>query len=92
MKSSHEYIVFLEKRAEENLKKLPPKIKEKIIAEILKLKKNPKPTRTRKIIGSENYYRIRVGSYRIVYKIENKERQIKIFRIRHRKEVYRNLF
>ena len=48
MKSSHEYIVFLEKRAEENLKKLPPKIREKTITEILKLKKNPKPTHTKK--------------------------------------------
>ena len=92
MKSSHEYIVFLEKRAEENLKKLPPKIREKTITEILKLKKNPKPTHTKKIVGLENYYRVRVGSYRIIYEIENKEKKVKIFRIRHRKEAYRNLF
>jgi mRNA interferase RelE/StbE len=57
----------------------------------LNLKDNPKPTDLRKITSSENYYRIKVGDYRIIYDINYKEKRINIFRIRHRKEAYRNL-
>jgi len=45
----------------------------------------------RKISDSENYYRIRIGDYRIIYEIDEKRKKINIFRIRHRKEAYLNL-
>jgi len=44
-----------------------------------------------KIGGSENYYRIRVGDYRTIYEIDDKENKIDILRIRHRKDAYLNL-
>ena len=40
-----------------------------------------------KIKGNNNYYRIRVGNYRIGLKYENN--RIVIMRILHRKEIYR---
>ena len=36
----------------------------------------------------ENFYRLRVGSYRIIFKKEEKELLIIIIRIGHRKEIY----
>jgi len=83
--------IFIEKKAEKDLRRLPKNYQNKIIQKILNLKDNPKPIEARKITSSENYYRIRVGDYRIIYEINYKEKRINIFRVRHRKEVYRNL-
>jgi len=57
----------------------------------LNLKDNPRLIEARKITSSKNYYRVRVGDYRIIYEINYKEKRINIFRVRHRKEAYRNL-
>jgi mRNA interferase RelE/StbE len=85
------YEIFIEKKAEKDLRRLPKNYQNKIIQKILNLKGNPKPIEARKITSSENYYRVRVGDYRIIYEINYKEKRINIFRVRHRKEAYRNL-
>ncbi len=85
------YKVFFERNTEKDFKKTPKEIQKKIVPIIFKLKDNPRPFDVRKISASENYYRIRVGNYRIVYEINDKEKKVNIFRIRHRKEAYSNL-
>lgn len=85
------YKIFIERNAEKDFRKIPKAIRERINSIIIKLKYNPKPLSVRKISGSENYYRIRMGDYRIIYEINDKEKKINIFRIRHRKEAYSNL-
>ena len=83
------YQVLIEKKAEKDLKDLPSDFFRLIIKHILVLKQNPRPSGCRKIIGSENDWRIRVGSYRIVYEIQDKEKIVKICLVKHRKDVYR---
>ena len=39
--------------------------------------------------GEWNAYRLRVGSYRVLYTIEDATHRVVIYRIRHRREVYR---
>jgi mRNA interferase RelE/StbE len=51
--------------------------------------KNPRPQGSRKITGSKNDWRIRVGDYRIIYEIDAHAEIIRVMRIRHRKDVYR---
>lgn len=70
---------------------MPKEISRKIILMVGRLKENLRPSNVRKISGSEDYYRIRIGDYRIIYEISDKEKKINIFRIRHRKEAYFNL-
>jgi mRNA interferase RelE/StbE len=41
--------------------------------------------------GADDLYRIRVGAYRVVYSIHDDELEVLIVRVRHRREVYRNL-
>lgn len=36
-------------------------------------------------------YKLRVGDYRVLYTLENDARSIRILRIRHRRDVYKNL-
>jgi mRNA interferase RelE/StbE len=83
------YEILLEQAAEKDLKKLPAHIFKRIIPKIKELAKSPKPQRSRRIIGSKNDWRIRVGEYRIVYEIDTRAKTIRVMRIRHRKDVYR---
>ena len=59
-------------------------IKNKIIS----LASNPRPSGSLKLTAEEGY-RIRSGNYRILYRIDDKNRMIYIYRIKHRKESYR---
>ena len=76
MVKTPEYTVHLKKSAEKELKKLPD------------LKSKPVPAKAKKLKGKEGF-RIRVGDYRILYIIVEKELKIEIISIGHRKDVYR---
>jgi len=43
----------------------------------------------RKLYGSENAYRIRIGDYRVIYTVDDEVLVVAIERVRHRREVYR---
>jgi mRNA interferase RelE/StbE len=83
------YEILLERRAEKDLRKLSSEPFQRIIAKIQSLSENPKPQGSRKIIGSKNDWRIRIGDYRAIYEIDEKEKLVKIMRVRHRREAYR---
>jgi mRNA interferase RelE/StbE len=83
------YRVFLERAAEKQLKQLPAKLHDRVIEAVQALSKDPRPTRCRKLTGTDNDWRIRVGDYRVIYEIDEKAREIRVNRIRHRREVYR---
>ncbi|MFQ6119660.1 MAG: type II toxin-antitoxin system RelE/ParE family toxin [Methanosarcinales archaeon] len=53
------------------------------------LKENPLPRGVKKLKGTNNKYRIRQGNYRILYEIDKESKLIIIYRIKHRKKVYR---
>ncbi|MHB9013787.1 MAG: type II toxin-antitoxin system RelE family toxin [Ignavibacteriaceae bacterium] len=52
------------------------------------LSANPRPYGYKKLQDSE-FYRIRIGDYRVVYRIKDKELLILVIKIGHRKEIYR---
>ena len=83
------YRVLLEHAAEKDLKRLSSKIHGRIIAAIQALAHNPRPADCRKLAGSPNDWRIRVGDYRVVYEIADEIRIVRVNRVRHRREVYR---
>jgi mRNA interferase RelE/StbE len=68
---------------------LPVEEFHRIIPRIKALAENPRPSGSRKLSGSRNDWRIRVGEYRVVYEIEDDAEEIRVMRIRHRREVYR---
>lgn len=83
------YEVYLERSAENDLKRLPTSIFHRIIPQIKTLAANPRPSGCRKITGSKDDWRIRIGDYRIIYEIDEKAKAVRIMRVRHRREVYR---
>jgi mRNA interferase RelE/StbE len=83
------YEVYLERAAERDLKRLPAETFHRIVLHIRALADNPRPVGCRKLTGSENDWRIRIGDYRVVYEIDEGDRAVRVFRIRHRREAYR---
>ena len=83
------YRVFLERTAEKDLKRLSSEIHDRVIAAIRSLGHNPRPADCRKLTGSKNDWRIRVGDYRVIYEIADSIRIVRVNRVRHRREVYR---
>lgn len=83
------YEVYLERSAERDLKKLPADLFQRLVAHLKNLAIHPKPPGSRKIRGSVNDWRIRVGNYRIIYEVDEKAKAVRIMRIRYRKEAYK---
>ena len=83
------YRVLLERSAERDLRRLTPPIHDRVIAALQALADNPRPQGCRKLVGSVNDWRIRVGDYRVVYEIADVIRVVRVHRVRHRREVYR---
>jgi mRNA interferase RelE/StbE len=82
------YRVLLERAAEKDLARLTSAIHDRIIIAIQALATNPRPADCRKLAGSKNDWRIRVGDYRVIYEIADAIRVVRINRVRHRREVY----
>jgi len=49
----------------------------------------PRPPGCKKLRGGDREWRIRVGSYRIVYVIDDNAKILDVTRIAHRREAYR---
>jgi mRNA interferase RelE/StbE len=61
----------------------------RIVAKITALATNPRPHGSEKLAGYDDRYRIRQGNYRVVYEIDDSASQVTIYKIGHRREVYR---
>lgn len=81
--------VLLERGAEKDLSRLSAETHDRVIAAIRALATNPRPPGCRKLAGSKKDWRIRVGHYRVVYEINDRDREVRVNRVRHRREVYR---
>ena len=80
-------VTFLS-RAEKDLRKLP-KFDQIAVAQKIKLFSRPPIPHEEKLSGFSNAYRVRVGTYRIVYR--KLKTSIDIVTIAHRREVYKLL-
>ena len=67
----NQYKIEFSSAAFKQLKKLPIKVRTRIQTKIDDLADNPRPKGVVKLEDSDNGYRIRVGSYRVIYDIFN---------------------
>ena len=82
------YRIEVTPRARKDLRTLAKKERRRITEQIDALKTDPRPTGCKKLKGREDFYRIRVGDYRVVYQIEDEVLLILIVRVGDRKEIY----
>jgi mRNA interferase RelE/StbE len=64
-------------------------IRSRIARRIEALADQPRPADVKVLHGGDGDLRIRVGDYRIVYRVDGKKLIVLIIRIGHRREVYR---
>jgi len=83
------YAVLLEAAAELSLRRLDRSVFPRVVQALRSLASDPRPHGCRKLTGSDSDWRVRVGDFRIVYEIDDRRREVRIMRIRHRREAYR---
>ena len=81
--------VTLTRTARRDLRALPRNVLKRVDCRILALEKDPLPPGVEKLTGKKDLFRVRVGSCRILYRIERGELLVLVIRVRHRREVYR---
>ena len=85
------YRVELKPSVVESLAKIPLSDRKRLSKKIDSLAENPRPRGVIKLAGEENFYRLRVGDYRIIYQIHEDQLLVLIVRIGNRGDVYRHL-
>ena len=83
-----EYKLYITKRAQKELDKIPNPIAKNIVNRILLLSKNPHPASSKKLSGEDNY-RLRIGSFRALYTVGKKGKEITVLRVADRKTIYK---
>jgi mRNA interferase RelE/StbE len=84
------YRILIDARAAKQLEKLPKSIAERIDAAIAALSERPRPSGVKMLRGElKPGWRVRVGDYRVLYRIDDAAGEVKIFEIGHRREIYR---
>ena len=83
------YEIEISRSAERQLRRLDRAAQERVGAAIRALARDPRPRGSRKLQGYEDVFRVRVGSYRVLYSISGSTLIIVILKRGHRKEVYR---
>ena len=85
-----EYRILIKSSAAKEIEAVDAKIeRRRIVARILALARNPRPPGSEKLAGYVDRYRAREGRFRITYLIDDQRSEVTIFKIGHRKDVYR---
>ncbi len=83
-----EYKLFFKRSVKKDLLAIPTKDLKRILKKIESLGNNPRPAGCEKLSGQEKY-RLRQGTYRIIYSIQDFELTVWVVKVGHRKDVYR---
>lgn len=85
-----EYRVSLKASAAKEIEALGTKAdRQRVVQRIQQLAADPRAPGAEKLAGYADRYRVRQGQYRIIYLIDDKSREVTIFKVGHRKDVYR---
>ena len=79
--------VRVAKSAERELKTIPSPTLERIAKAIASLANDPYPSGCRKLAGVRDSFRVRIGAYRVVYRVVPDT--VTVLKVAHRASVYR---
>jgi mRNA interferase RelE/StbE len=82
------YKITIKRSAAKELNDIPKKDLGRITKRIQALADNPRPPGSEKLSAQE-CHRIRQGDYRVVYSIDDRNFIVDIFKIGHRREIYK---
>ncbi|MFC1622341.1 type II toxin-antitoxin system RelE/ParE family toxin [Patescibacteria group bacterium] len=81
--------VIISPKAEKSIIKLPKHVQLLIEKNLRKLSKDPNSIKKKKLRDYKNIYRIRMGEYRLVFRVN--KREIYVINIGHRGQIYEKL-
>ena len=84
-----DYAVVFARSARKELQNLDPQVARRIIKQIETLVTDPRPSGVVKLEGATDLWRIRVGQWRVVYRISDREHLVDVIAVRHRSDAYR---
>lgn len=83
------YRVVLRRSAGRELADLTQPIRGRLTRAIGALSNDPRPIGAKLLTGPERIWRLRVGDYRILYRVDDDIVRVLVIRIRHRSAAYR---
>jgi mRNA interferase RelE/StbE len=85
------YRILIKTSAGKELERLGNKAdRARIVERIRRLAEDPRPPGSEKLAGFHDRFRVRQGDYRIVYLVDDRRREITVFKVGDRKDVYRS--
>jgi len=63
--------------------------RQRIVDRVMALAANPRPKGSEKLAGHADRFRVRQGSYRIIYLVDDASREVSVFKVGHRRQAYR---
>lgn len=86
-----DYEIRFAPKAERAFSSLAARVQRQIAPRIEALAKDPRPRGAKKLAGEEELYRLRVGEYRVLYVIRDRELLVLIVAMGPRRDIYRGL-
>ena len=81
--------ILLDAQPEKFLRKCEKVLFKRIVEKLKGLKQNPVPHDSKRVIGYElPTFRVRVGKYRILYRINYDDMKVIVVKIDHRESIY----
>ncbi|MEX2253441.1 MAG: type II toxin-antitoxin system RelE/ParE family toxin [Thermoleophilaceae bacterium] len=81
------YRVLVTKAGARDIERLPPETRGRLKTEIEALAEAPRAAAEK--LAGQDAYRVRVGDYRFVFRVDDEAREVLVERVKHRREVYR---
>jgi mRNA interferase RelE/StbE len=82
------YDLRILRRAQKELAQLPREAYSQVSDAIRALAQDPRPPGCLKLRGRDGW-RLRVGDYRVIYEIDDRQRSVTVLHVGHRRDVYR---
>ena len=83
------YTVTLERQPQRMLDAATGSLLDRLLSALHVLADNPRPPGVKMLKGRRGHWRMRVGDWRVVYTIQDRELIVLVLRIGNRREVYR---
>ena len=82
------YRLLIKPSAAKELESIRQEDRRQVVRRIEGLATNPRPHGCEKLSG-EDKYRVRQGNYRVIYLVNDNSREVIVFKVGHRRDVYR---
>ena len=82
------YTVEVSAHARKQIKRMPKSEKKKILDKIDSLSDDPRPFGYKKLYYYTDYFRVRVGNYRIIYTISDGQLVVVVVEVTNRRDAY----